>query len=475
MPDAFSQDLISIEAKNLSPEDRLRLADHIAAYRHIYNAVTYFEDQTLEDLAVSSLKIERVDETVCKIQRSIRAESRLAWDSVVASRIASDKKQFSSHKSQPQWAGVRTSQLALEIAGRWEQFADYVARGKKHLIPLDQFIAILDHEGLSHRLEAMDTKALWLTARFLAHNSRKSHFVELWLKIKKIRDASTVVEQLNDLTDALPDQAAVDHELHAHATARATFWREHAQALEADTDAEKQAFLESYQGSRQSREQLRFQLSCRRFEVAHNTRLRRVIERLIKSRESKLTGKSRNRSTSASIFDDVNASGSENRDEIDKTYATVSDNLCPESADSTDMQIVSTDAKPVEVPDRPRKSRFSDADTQAIQDAIDKYVATLPEHERNAPDFEARKNDPWFMVEATNAMRIQSKKANTPLLMPSEIALDTGPITFAHLESKAPKGPHFKDLTRPEKPVAVRELPRRLFRKDRARGRPPDG
>ncbi|MFM7130414.1 MAG: hypothetical protein ACKO0V_13765, partial [bacterium] len=81
MPDAFSQDLISIEAKNLSPEDRLRLADHIAAYRHIYNAVTYFEDQTLEDLAVSSLKIERIDETVCKIQRSIRAESRLAWDS----------------------------------------------------------------------------------------------------------------------------------------------------------------------------------------------------------------------------------------------------------------------------------------------------------------------------------------------------------------------------------------------------------
>lgn len=473
MHDPLSHELISIEAKNLSPEDRTRLADHIATYKQIYNVFTQVEIQALEDLSLSSLKIERIDETIAKIHRTIRAESGLAWDSVVASRIGCDKKQFAGPKSQPQWAAVRTSQLAREIAARWQQFAEFVACGKKHLIPLDLILDILNYEGHSHRLDSLDARALWLASRFLAHNSRKHEFVTLWLKINKIRDTATTVALLDDLTSQWPDQAAADSELHAHALARANFWLNHAQALEADSIAEKQAFLESFQGSRQSREQLRFQQSCRRHEVAQNSRLRRLIERLLKSREVKSSAKSTARSAFSSGSSFIAGSNeSEHCNYLESLPVKVSDCLTPEPVTSAETQTVTTHEKQSDIEPQPRKSRFSDAEKKEILDAVDEYVKSFPVHVRNSPEFEARVNDPWFMVEAANARRIKNEQADGPLLLSSEIPIDTGPITFAHLGSKAVKGPHVKDQAKAGKSESVKELPRRMFKRDRTRGRP---
>ena len=515
MDESASYMPVSSEAKSLSPDDLAALAEHLARYSQVYQVSQPHEKLNLEDLALSSLKIDRFDKTINLLKDCIRREALPAWDSILLTRLSADQNQFTGPRCHPRHATVRTSQLASEIADRWQLFADYVSKSKKHILPIDQIIALLDFEGLPHSLHCMNSRALWFTAHFLAHNPRKDHFINLWLQIDKIKDPSTVIEQINDVVNAMPDQAKTDQILLDHALARVEYWQSQAKSIETESDIEKQIFFDTFQGTRLTREHLRFQLTCRRHEVSQNTRLRRVMERMCKasrqaisanSRQSSvghdwLSSKPRPENVRASAINETNPQENPfynlieqnyqlseddapvDHDEINQNDQTLPDtqpDIAKEELKSIPLNNMSPEVQEPAPANIAVSVRFSESELKRIQQIYEDYVNSLSDSERQSPELLTRLNDPDFMVNVARKMyeksRDQARRVGLSALVLNQLsAPDTGQITMAHLAVKSQaKGHHLKKSQNQDHPKLARDLPKRLFHRDHARPRPPD-
>ena len=248
----------TIEAANMPPDARARVAAIFSELESTFLLCAAHEKYSLEELAISTFKVEQFEQTIALIRSRFESESEWAWDALHQRNCHHDFRQFAQNRHQTRSATVKTAELAEEIASAWEQFATFVENNQKHLVSLDELWLLLKYEGQPTNLQQLNKPAQWLALHFLAHNQRQEHFIRTWIKLDRIRDASTFHERLLTLINAMPDQAIVHEALLSHAKARAAYWQNRSEALKERANQEKSSFKASFQGTRETRDQLRF-------------------------------------------------------------------------------------------------------------------------------------------------------------------------------------------------------------------------
>ncbi len=277
---------LSHEGKSLSRLDWIRLQMHLSCLKVAYlNVSNSNESLNLEEIALSSLRIENFNTSIKSIRTSIFAESESAWQMVCQKRHEQERRVFRQTGDETLAFELRSPALAREIADAWEKFSRAISDDKKHLVSLDELLNLIKYEGSSTRIDKLSSTAAMLAAQFLAGNPQKNVLMELWLKISRIRDRNTIIARFDDLINAMPDLAVVSTRLIDYANTRKASWSEKAEKMAGRLTEEKLFFQQGYQGTRESRDQLRFAMTCRRYELTQEARLRRNLERIIRQRQ----------------------------------------------------------------------------------------------------------------------------------------------------------------------------------------------
>ncbi|MFM7593030.1 MAG: hypothetical protein ACKO85_14680, partial [Isosphaeraceae bacterium] len=260
--------LVTHEAKSLSMIDRLRLQMHITTLRSAYITVQEGNEKlALEEVALSSLRINDYDLAIQALRTTIFTESDSAWTAFCTKRLDLERKAFHRKGDDPPASEVKTPEMASEIVTAWETLTQALKSGKMHLVSLDEILNLLRYEGFSTRIDHLAPKAIQLVSQLLAIHSQKADLLALWMKISQIRDRNTISARFNDCINEMPDQAAIVSVLSAYATERQKFWAEKADTLKKQVYDESLFFRHGYQGARDLREQLRFVMTCRRQEL----------------------------------------------------------------------------------------------------------------------------------------------------------------------------------------------------------------
>ena len=521
----------TIEGGKLPPHELARVAELYSQLESTYHIAWTHEKYNLEELAISALKIEQFDASIALIKGRFETESRYAWDAIYQKNCHLDYRQFASKRRQTRSATVKTAELAEEIASAWSQFATFVENNQKHLISLDEVWLLLKYESLPTNLQSLNSKAQWLALHFLAHNARQEHFIKTWIKLDRIRDDETLIERLTTLISAMPDQATVHDALLDHAKSRVAFWEAQAAALRADSDQEKARFLASFQGTRETRDQLRFQLTCRRYETAHSTRLKKEIQRSITAREKEAQRKLEKQQRQfnqlnhrpnqqaitpqpvtylhqqdQNIFDyddDLDENMGIDDDSWLESIPDDDNNNCDNRLDSDSVnESAETQPEPATDPSFEfidvNGKRYTKEDLDRVDDilqvVIGEYLAMLPPEIKHSADFIDGMSDPDrysdFLMKAIEAVT-DSKLTRLYLLQrklneqKSNVLSITGPSSphgtrlFDDLRldiTEEMLKPHLKKIRREAaaKKASGIKPPKRLFKNDPRRRKPPD-
>ena len=519
------------EAARLLPDDLARVATIYAELCENFPPQSPVQEYTVEELATSALKIEQFDATIALIKGRFETESRYAWDATYQKNCHLDYRQFSSKRKQTRSATIKTAELAEDIASAWSQFTTFVENNQKHLITLDELWKLMQYEGLSSDADSLDQKALWLALHFLAHNTRQEHFIKTWIRIDRIRDDETFVERLSNLISAMPDQATVHEALLAHSKSRIAFWEAHAAALRAESDQEKARFLASFQGTRETRDQLRFQLTCRRFEVSQYTRLKKEAQRFIAAREKEKNRQeaSRQRNNQLHRYSFVsqplsdleylenlqNQDFSKSAQEVIERYSKIDGDdpwldWVPEDDDLDsetmldDCSVKAEDevrppAPPLTnlLPPNPDGKHYTWAELNKVDDVLQivilEYLGMLPSEIKHNGEFIDGMSDAnnYFdflrdgikAICATTIPRLQELRRKLNELKPTELSITGSSSIHGIRLSNQLRMDITAEMLKPHANRARREaaarsgnknLPKRLFKRDRQKSKPPD-